>query len=243
MKIIKHLRSDWFRYGFETLAVIVGILIAFALDNWNDERRNEKIEVQYLRRLSIDLKSDTAYFNYRIRKAEKMIIDTRLYVEESYEEQKNVEEFRQLMELIAWDSEQMTVQNTTYIELTNSGFLHLFKNQELKTALIELYKQYEEAEHHIKEFNEVSADGLVDMKNYVTVAKYIVPEVFNKPRMFNDQEWAFINEPESFAFRILEENATVYLFKYIVFLDHFQKLRFENKKLILMISDELSSRD
>jgi hypothetical protein len=26
MRIIKHLKSDWFRYGFETLAIIVGIL-------------------------------------------------------------------------------------------------------------------------------------------------------------------------------------------------------------------------
>ena len=34
MRIFKHLRSDWFRYGFETLAVIVGILAAFALENW-----------------------------------------------------------------------------------------------------------------------------------------------------------------------------------------------------------------
>ena len=31
MKIFKHLRSEWFRYGFETLAVVVGILAAFAL--------------------------------------------------------------------------------------------------------------------------------------------------------------------------------------------------------------------
>jgi len=38
MRIFKHLRSEWFRYGFETIAVIVGILVAFALDNWNEER-------------------------------------------------------------------------------------------------------------------------------------------------------------------------------------------------------------
>jgi len=28
MKIFKHLRAEWFRYGFETLAVVVGILNA-----------------------------------------------------------------------------------------------------------------------------------------------------------------------------------------------------------------------
>jgi hypothetical protein len=38
MRIINHLKSDWFRYGFETIAVVVGILVAFALDNWNEKR-------------------------------------------------------------------------------------------------------------------------------------------------------------------------------------------------------------
>ncbi len=33
MRVFKHLRTDWFRYGFETIAVVVGILVAFALDN------------------------------------------------------------------------------------------------------------------------------------------------------------------------------------------------------------------
>jgi len=32
MRIFRHLRSEWFRYGFETLAVIIGILAAFALE-------------------------------------------------------------------------------------------------------------------------------------------------------------------------------------------------------------------
>ena len=44
MKIFKHLRSEWFRYGFETLAIVLGILIAFALDNWNDGRKQKEIE-------------------------------------------------------------------------------------------------------------------------------------------------------------------------------------------------------
>ena len=35
MRIFKHLRTDWFRDGVEFLAVIVGILVAFALENWN----------------------------------------------------------------------------------------------------------------------------------------------------------------------------------------------------------------
>jgi len=56
MKIIKHLRSDWFRYGFETLAVIVGILAAFALENWRDSLEVKKEEHEILVNLLNDLK-------------------------------------------------------------------------------------------------------------------------------------------------------------------------------------------
>ena len=58
MKIFKHLRSGWFHYGFETLAVVVGILIAFALDNWNDERKQQELELKTLIELKNALKSD-----------------------------------------------------------------------------------------------------------------------------------------------------------------------------------------
>jgi len=37
-KIIKHIRNEWYRYIFDTIVVIVGILIAFTLNNWNEKR-------------------------------------------------------------------------------------------------------------------------------------------------------------------------------------------------------------
>jgi hypothetical protein len=55
MRIFKHLRTDWFRYGFETLAVIVGILSAFALESWRDSLRVQKEEHEILMDLYNDL--------------------------------------------------------------------------------------------------------------------------------------------------------------------------------------------
>jgi hypothetical protein len=55
MRIIKHLKSDWFRYGFETLAVIVGILIAFALESWADTQKINREEHEILIHLLNDL--------------------------------------------------------------------------------------------------------------------------------------------------------------------------------------------
>ena len=57
---MKHLKSDWFRYGFETLAVIVGILVAFALENWNQERKLLKTETNLLIELQSNLNINIA---------------------------------------------------------------------------------------------------------------------------------------------------------------------------------------
>ena len=46
MKIFKHLRSEWFRYGFDTLAVGIGILAAFALEEGNGEATIELFDSQ-----------------------------------------------------------------------------------------------------------------------------------------------------------------------------------------------------
>ena len=44
----------------ETLIVVVGVLIALAVDNWREERREERTEEQYLSSLLEDLDSDFA---------------------------------------------------------------------------------------------------------------------------------------------------------------------------------------
>lgn len=56
MKFLKHLKANWFRYGFESLAVIVGILAALALENWNDTQQEKKEEQEILIHLYNDLK-------------------------------------------------------------------------------------------------------------------------------------------------------------------------------------------
>ena len=47
-KIIEHLRENWIKHGFETLYVIVGILVALGLNNWNEKRKDRILEIDIL---------------------------------------------------------------------------------------------------------------------------------------------------------------------------------------------------
>ena len=48
-------RQDWATVFVEFALVVVGVLIALQLDNWNDARKERKLERAYLNRLYIDL--------------------------------------------------------------------------------------------------------------------------------------------------------------------------------------------
>ena len=59
MKIIlTHLKSEWYKYGLETLVVIVGVLIAFALNDWNESRKERIEETRVLAEIQDVLSND-----------------------------------------------------------------------------------------------------------------------------------------------------------------------------------------
>lgn len=47
-KHTSYLKTNWFNYGLDTIVVIVGILIALALNNWTDNRKQKTTEIQLL---------------------------------------------------------------------------------------------------------------------------------------------------------------------------------------------------
>ena len=57
-RILKILKENWIRYGFETMVVTVGILGAFSLESWKDKRQHEKELLEIYQTVSNDLQSD-----------------------------------------------------------------------------------------------------------------------------------------------------------------------------------------
>ena len=122
----------------EILLVMIGILLALQVNNWNEERKLESIEIQHLKGLVTDLANDTTYFNRRIEDSEAEIQSYRLYIREAYREQKSVDDFKELVGLGWFSSEHFVFNNSTYMELINAGQLGIFKNQSIKSNIVML---------------------------------------------------------------------------------------------------------
>jgi len=60
--------SKYFKYAIgEIILVVIGILIALSINNWNQERLSKKMEHNYINRLIEDLVADTAMMADQIR--------------------------------------------------------------------------------------------------------------------------------------------------------------------------------
>ncbi len=136
-KLIKHLQKRWQIYGLETLVVIVGILVAFSLDSWNENRKNELKERRILRELAQNLNQNIQVFEQNIKGQENFVrrIDIIL---DFLENDKPYEDslafhFRTLIYL-----EQITITASAYETLKSVGF-DLIQSDDLRTEIIDLF--------------------------------------------------------------------------------------------------------
>ena len=89
--------GKYIKYAIGEIAlVMVGILLALQVNNWNETRKQNSLERMYLERMSFELTNDTVYFNQMMLKSKRAIESLKMYVNESYEIQKTKEDVKKL---------------------------------------------------------------------------------------------------------------------------------------------------
>jgi len=76
--IFSHLRSQWYKYVIEVIVVILGILIAYNLEQWRDARNNKRREIEVLKEFQSALSADLAEMHSNIRMHEYSILSSKI---------------------------------------------------------------------------------------------------------------------------------------------------------------------
>ena len=61
-KIFKTLKKKWAEYLLEIIVIMIGILGAFMLNNWNESRKDKSEEIEVLSQIRDVLKDDIEVF-------------------------------------------------------------------------------------------------------------------------------------------------------------------------------------
>ncbi len=231
------------RYAIgEIVLVVIGILIALQINNWNEQNKEDKIEHKYLQRLVIDLAVDSLYYDQKIVESELAIQQLNEFIHKSYETQENIGEVKQLFNHLKVQTNHLVTQNSTYKELAGSGNINIIKNDSLKKLIIEYYWVTEELTAQIEEFNLVSTQFFVEASSVARNWQKFFPglsDIYTNSNMHLKGEWDFINDPKSEKFQAIDLMASIYYGRNNEELDHFNRLKTLSANLSIKLKESL----
>jgi hypothetical protein len=150
-KIRKKMADDnkpikYMRYAIgEILLVVIGILIALSINNWNELRKAKIVEQSYLIRLSTELRNDKKLLLFsrelskirmdQIHLLNEVILNPNLSIEEPYEIIESIEK-------VTWLS-YLPIARIVYNDLLNSGNMSLIQSEKIRNQLAIYYGDIE----------------------------------------------------------------------------------------------------
>ena len=129
--------SKYFKYAIgEIVLVVIGILIALQINNWNENRKKRQIELNYLERLIIDLRENEKLLSEFHDIKQKQLEAANIFLNFSFSKNKD----SVFNSIFSW--QDININQVTFNEMVSSGNLDLISNDSIKIKLLELNKQY-----------------------------------------------------------------------------------------------------
>jgi hypothetical protein len=120
----------------EIILVVIGILIALSVNNWNQERLNQQRVNGYLKSLTEDLKSDIEQYNFNIKAYTNDIDNNSSVLQNDAYKKLEVDSISELV--ISYYQIDKT-SNQTYERIKNAGLIESLGSEEINKAINDYY--------------------------------------------------------------------------------------------------------
>jgi len=211
--IVKYLR---YAMG-EILLVVIGILIALQVNNWNEKRKEHIQEVQYLKNLKQDLEQQGVNINAQLD-FEKKIVKISNSLIKTYDANQRFPDNPEVFNKITQISPRKTFRSVdaTFADMESSGALNLIEDPALRKEIINYYQDLDTKEAIIQHNNNMVDNLFIKQildKTLFTTSKYnhliykllkINKNVFDVDTLANVSNpelykhlYSWINEPQN----------------------------------------------
>jgi len=212
----KNKTGKYLKYAIGEIAlVVIGILIALQINNWNEVRKIRENEVVYLNNIKRDLKLSIAEMDRFVVRRNSLINSAKTVIEHfNGKPVANWNLFnKHIVDIYTWQSFYLI--DNTYQELKNSGNFAIISNDSIKNGMLNLdllYKKLKNTENHWRNDAEQTLHpGSYEKHDINSMSNNYVFQVSNGKmgefgnltkdtfgNMFNDQK-----QKNGFAFAVL----------------------------------------
>ena len=144
--------GKYFKYAIgEIILVVIGILIALQINNWNKSQNEKQIEKQYLKNIVRDLEEQIKSIEVQMEN-EQSYYEAASYLIEDYNEDYRLTLDSTFYKLASSLTSRKTfvITDPTYTDLISSGNINIIRNQAYKDKLLNYYQELERIEKIIQ---------------------------------------------------------------------------------------------
>ena len=181
-KIRKKLADDnkplkYMRYAIgEIVLVVIGILIALQINNWNENQKDRQYEEYYLGQLVLDLNDDiqTLQNEKRLIAAQVPLIENLLDALD--DDQPDIHKFNNAIKRYmdgSWYVIRFQSNSAAFEEMKSSGKLGLIKDNKLRNDIVVLYRNLDNCQKMFKSNNEFLTPHAIDLTFYKGMAVFL----------------------------------------------------------------------
>lgn len=196
IKFFRHIRgsllnenkmSKYFKYAIgEILLVVIGILIALQINNWNENKKETETEKIYIANIIRDLNVQLKSIEDHIKREEEFFEISQDILENYYENNSLT------LDSVFFDKGSrliirvtFSINDPTFTDLVSSGNIKLIKDSAKKDQIIQYYQSLERVEKIMQNNNSLLIDQIfvpIYMKH-----GYLIPSAFEGYRLITAQ--------------------------------------------------------
>ena len=199
----------------EILLVVIGILIALQVNNWNEERQWRQVEKKYFHNLKNDLHADIERLDQIIALGNSKVKAAQIVkVKSAGDSIGSLYDFSDNMQTLIFVDDFRPNENT-YEEMKSSGNFSTLRNDDLKLKLINLRKTYTEIQASQEHMRNDYDMFIEDYEKYIDWGKYYDLSKSNIPALDLQYDSVYIESHREIMTREVRE-----LFRNKVFLNN-----------------------
>ena len=167
--LMENKTSKYFKYAVgEIILVVIGILIALQINNWNENRKNKQTESDYYCKLLADFELDRQNITFLHKESEhKIEISKRLLLDLN---RKNKDKTYLLNNYLqALRTNEFVPSKVAMTDLVSSGRLNLLANDSLKNNLVRYYGELDKLLYQLEINRSKSLERVFLYDDYVQV--------------------------------------------------------------------------
>lgn len=149
----------------EIVLVVIGILIALSINNWNQERLESIKENTYLSNLESDLQQQLEYIDIQLEHENNYsTVSQQLLERFKQEETLTIDTASSKQLMILTERKTFTKADPTYQDLISTGNIGLIKDEMLRNELLAYYLELERIERIMLNNNALLVDEMFGLK-------------------------------------------------------------------------------